>query len=380
MDKRIIYGGNFINKGAEALTRTTVEMLKNKYPGDEPVLLDLFPTQFGADRHRHGFKIINMHVRTLYRMHFPILKLFFKQSSKSSEEKNIKSLFNQAAGFYDISGYGISSHNQNPMWTLATMIPAFWAAKRNIPVVLLPQSLGPFDYKGWKKLILKPIVARYLKIPKTIFIRESVSRSYLAPFRTDGIIDSFDLVLLNPIRLQDKTEPGAIALIPNRQLTNFMPWGDVAKLFASLADKAIARGHSIHIFAHAGDDKKLCADIYDAITKKKDVIHYQTELNVPETEILLSRMQAVITARYHGLVHAYKQGKPCFTIGWATKYRSLIEAMEQQNFYADLSEEHDATIIALKFNNWLEKGLHDGPSIKQSIQFIQEESQLMNYL
>jgi hypothetical protein len=77
MAKRIIFGGNFINKGAEALTLTTVEMLRKKYPADEPVLLDLFPSQFGAAKTTFPFEIVNMHVRTLYRIHFPFLKLIF---------------------------------------------------------------------------------------------------------------------------------------------------------------------------------------------------------------------------------------------------------------------------------------------------------------
>ena len=380
MAKRIIYGGNFINKGAEALTLTTVEMLRKKYPNDEPVLLDLFPTKFGADKLKYDFEIVNMHVRTLYRIQFPLLKLLFKESHKSNSEKEITRLFDQAAGFYDISGYGISSHNQKPIWTLATMLPAFWCKRRNIPVTLLPQSLGPFNFKGWKKLLIQPIIARYLKIPRTIFIREAISRQYLAPFRTEEVINSYDLVLLNPTHIESQPEGQSIALIPNRQLTNFMPEQSVAKLFAELAQKSIDAGHTIHLFAHATDDMKLCRLIYEAIPQKSKTILYQTDFTVPQTEALLATMTGVITARYHGLVHAIKLGKPCFVIGWATKYQALIDAIGQQDYYVDLSKNPDQESIPGCFKQWLEAGIQQGDQIKAKVEKIQAESQLMNYL
>ncbi len=380
MAKRIIYGGNFINKGAEALTLTTVEMLRRKYPKDEPMLLDLFPTKFGYDKQRYDFKIVNMHVRTLYRLKFPFLKLFFKESKKSDDEKDIKSLFNNAAGFYDISGYGISSHNQKWMWTLATMIPAFWAKSRNIPVVLLPQSLGPFNFTGWKKIFIKPIVKKYLRIPQTIFIREKVSRKYLEPIRTEGIINSYDLVLLNPAKHSTAVAEKAIALIPNRQLTNFMAYPQVAELFAGLARQSIDAGYKVHLFAHATDDLKLCMMIYDLIPQKNQTILYQNDFTVPETEELIAKMSGVITARYHGLVHAIKAGKPSFVIGWATKYRSLLEAIDQQEYYLDLSVTTNTDKLPETYSKWLDTGINDGAKIKAKVDKIQSESVLMNYL
>lgn len=380
MAYRIIYGGNFINKGAEALTLTTVDMLRKKYPDDEPVLLDLFPSKFGAAKHSYDFKIVNMHVRTLYRMKWPLLKPFFKPSLKSDDEKKIKSLFNNAAGFYDISGYGISSHNQKTMWTLATMIPAFWARKHNIPVVLLPQSLGPFNFKGIKGLFIKPIVKKYLRIPNTIFIREAVSRQYLQPIRTKGVIDSFDIVLLNQTKETSPAPLKAIAVIPNRQLTNFMHFDEVAKLFASLADRCIGAGYDVHLFAHATDDSKLCRSIYYYIANKDKTTLYQNDFTVPQTEELLAKMAGVVTARYHGLVHAVKLAKPCFVIGWATKYRSLLKALDQEKYYIDLTNEINQNQIISLYDKWLAEGISEGPEILKKVTQIQSESRLMEYL
>ena len=91
-------------------------------------------------------------------------------------------------------------------------------------------------------------------------------------------------------------------------------------------------------------------------------------------------MTGVITARYHGLVHAIKLGKPCFVIGWATKYQALIDAIDQQDYYIDLSKNQNQESIPACFEQWLEAGIQQGDQIKAKVEKIQAESQLMNYL
>ncbi len=78
MAVRLITGGNFINYGARSMLFCLVDDLKKKYPNDTIVLIDLFPTLSDTQKSNYTFEIVNMHVRTLFRISFPILKLFFK--------------------------------------------------------------------------------------------------------------------------------------------------------------------------------------------------------------------------------------------------------------------------------------------------------------
>lgn len=381
MAVRILFGGNFINKGAEAMAHTMVELLRKKYPNDEPVLLDLFPSKYGVELQKVPFRVVNMHVRTLFRLQFPLLKPLLKPTPKSAPEEEIARLWAQAKGFYDISGYGVSAHNQQPIWTLATIFPALWARHRNIPVYLMPQSLGPFHYTGWKKWILKPLVRKYLNVPQVIFIREAISRTYLKPFRTSGIEDSLDLVLLNPSVLPQIKEPTkAIALIPNKQITKFLPMAEVAQIFASLANQCSQNGYTIHLLAHASDDHSLNEAIYQLIEQKNNTIWYRDTLSVPETEALLAEMTGVITARYHGLVHALKAGKPCLVIGWAHKYEALLRTMELQEYYADCSNSEQMNGLPHLAHHWLETGIHHGAEIARKVSELQQTSRLFELI
>ncbi len=379
MSKRIIYGGNFVNKGAEALTFSAVDLLRKKFPDDEPVLLNLFPTKFGDEKNKYDFQIVNMHIRTLFRLQFPFLKPFLKKSPKSDEEKEIILLFEDAKGFYDISGYGVSSHNQHIVWTLAAIFPVFWAKKRNIPVVLLPQSLGPFNFKGWKKLFIKTLIKRYINIPETIFIREEKNITDIENIRKNNVFVSHDIVLLNPLKIKTETE-NSIAVIPNRQLTSFLPLIEVAKIFSSIIEKINQNGYNVHLFAHATDDFNLCKTIFENINDKEKVTYHDKDFSVKETEEIISRMKGVVTARYHGLVHALRAGKPSMAIGWATKYSSLLDAVDQLDYYYDLSLNKEVENIYKILDNWLENGLNNSDTIIQKVKEIQEKSNLIEYL
>ncbi len=379
MKYRIIYGGNFVNKGAEALTLSAVDILREKFPDDEPVLLNLFPNKFGDELNIYDFKVVNMHIRTLFRMHFPILKFILRKSPKSDDEKEIKQLFENAKGFYDINGYGVSAHNQDAIWTLATMFPVFWAQKKDIPVILLPQSLGPFNFKGWKKLFIKPLIRKYLNIPKTVFVRENESVEEVKAIRKSEVYHSNDLVVLNPLKITNSSE-NSIAVIPNRQLTNFLPFDKVVEIFTNVIKNITDNNYKVYLFAHSTDDFKLCQKIYDNLLDNNNVTHYSDNFSVRETEEILSRMKGVITSRYHGLVHALRAGKPVMTIGWAKKYHSLLKSVGQDEFYSDLSKNHNINEIYTILNSWLEDGLNNSEFIKNRISEIQAQSNLKEYL
>jgi hypothetical protein len=73
----VITGGNFVNKGAESMLMSTVNAIRTHFPGYEPVLLDLFPTVKPSDKDKFSFRIVNMHVRSLF---YNIRKLFLSGS------------------------------------------------------------------------------------------------------------------------------------------------------------------------------------------------------------------------------------------------------------------------------------------------------------
>lgn len=351
MQKIVITGGNFINKGAQSMLFCLVDELKRKFPQSEIVMMDLFPTLQGDQKEIYTFRVVNMHIRTLLRIAFPILKLIVKPKPISNPEGEIKNHFQSADIILDISGYGVSSHNQHPIWTYATLFPVKYAKKHHVPFVFLPQTIGPFNFKGWKKIVVWPLIKKHLQYPETIFIREPEARKHLEKIKTKQVVDSYDLVLQSakidaanilkdPEEFIHKTatiKNGSILLIPNKQLTRFKTKQEVVQLFSSVIHSLVLLNQTIVIVRHSADDKEICDLIYEAC-KHEQVQLINEDLDPLQLQEIFDTSKMVVTARYHGLIHALKLSKPCLVVGWANKYNHVMDTFGLSEYYFDITK------------------------------------------
>lgn len=327
-----------------------VDELKRKYPLAEIVMMDLFPTLQGEEKKIFTFKVVNMHIRSLLRIAFPVLKLLVKPKPISNPEAEIKNHFRSADIILDISGYGVSSHNQHPIWTYATLFPVKYAKKHHVRFVFLPQSIGPFNFRGWKKIVVWPLIKKYLQYPETIFIREPEARKHLEKIKTKQVVDSFDLVLQsakidaanifkNPGKFIHKTasvKNGSILLIPNKQLTRFISKNEVVQIFTSIINTLTQQNQRVVILRHSADDKEICDLIYEA-SKGTQVQLINEDLDPLQLQEIFDSSNMVVAARYHGLIHALKLSKPCLVLGWANKYNHVMDTFGLSNYYFDIT-------------------------------------------
>ncbi len=348
MKKILITGGNFINKGAQSMLFCLVDGLKKKFPQAEIVMIDLFPTLQEKDKTNFNFTIVNMHIRTLLRIAFPLIRLIVKPKPISNDEIEIKNHFKTANLVLDISGYGVSSHNQKSLWTYATLFPVRYAKRFKVPFIFLPQSIGPFDFTGWKKLLIWPLIKKHLKYPEIIFIREPNCRSYLEKIKTKKVVDSFDLVLQSPIidatnifknpatnSTVSNIKKDTIVIIPNKQLTRIISNDETIKIFSSLIKTLVNQNQHVTIVRHSADDKEICNLIFTA-TNNKNVQLINEDLNPLEIQHIFDSSKMVVAARYHGLIHALKLSKPCVVLGWANKYNHVMNTFGLSEFYFDI--------------------------------------------
>ncbi len=391
MHKILITGGNFINKGAQSMLFCLVDSLKTRFPDSEIVMIDLFPTLQNKDKEIYSFRIVNMHIRTVLRLAFPIIKWIVKPKPISNPEHEIKSHFSSADLILDISGYGVSSHNQSPLWTYATLFPVMLAKKKQIPFVFLPQSIGPFDFKGWKKWVIWPMVKKYLKYPKTIFIREPNCREYTLKVREEGVVDSFDLVLQSSkinldhiyrkgfsVNTSIKVKEGSVLLVPNKQLTKLKPEEEVVEMFSNLIKELLLKGEAVAIVRHSNDDKQLCDAIYSSVNNST-VNLINEDLSPYEIQQIFEGSKAVITARYHGLIHALKLSKPCLVIGWANKYSHVMNSFNLADYQFDIRNFNESEIIK-SINRLIEKKQEISMQISEKLKEIKSTDIFNNIL
>ncbi len=351
MKKIVITGGNFINKGAQSMLFSLVDGIKKKYTDSEIVMIDIFPSLKKEDKEIYNFRILNFHIRSILRMTFPVLKIILKPKPISDKETEILSSFKQADLVLDISGYGVSSHNQNPLWTYATIYPIILAKKFQVPFIFLPQSIGPFDFKGWKALVIWPLIKKLLKYPKTIFYREPECKQHLQKIRSEGIIESLDIVLqsanIDPKNIYKKKyslsiiaaeiKQNSIVIIPNKQLTRFKSQEDIVSLFSTITNTLTDRNKEVVILRHSSDDKQLCSNIFEKTNKSKVKLINQ-DLSPYHIEQIIDKSSFVISSRYHGLIHALKSKKPCIVIGWANKYKHVMEYFALKDYYFEINK------------------------------------------
>lgn len=335
----VLVGANFVNKGAEAMLWAAVEGLQRHFPTYEVVLLDLFPTLNKEERRGMPLRIVNMHVRSLFRINFPILKLLFKPKPISDSEGDILALFDDASGLMDLSGYGLSAHNQALLWSIAWLLPLRMAKQRKVPAWLLPQSLGPFNFGGLKKLLFRFFALPLLQYPEVVFAREPSGYAAVAPLRSKPTFLSPDMVLLTAAQdgLPDEGDAQAeVLVIPNQQLFRLLPAEEVLGLYTAQIKFALEAGYTVRVLRHSADDAYFCLQLARSLAHPALQIDEHLA-GLRDLRRAISSCRFVVTGRYHGAVHALKASKPVLIIGWAEKYRHLAHLFGIENYLVDLS-------------------------------------------
>ena len=334
----VITGGNFVNKGAESMLMFTVNAIRINFPAYEPVLLDPFPTVKPSDKGKYPFRIVNMHVRSLYRICFPVIKLLFKPKNISNSESEIKDTIRSASAVFDISGYGLSSHNQPLIFSVAYLLPLYMAKKKGIPVWLLPQSMGPFQFRGFKKYLFRLFAIPILQYPEIIFVREPSGLAEVQRLRIKPTELSPDIVLQVPesnvVEVADVSS--GVLVIPNQQLFRMVGRAATLQLYESLIHQVLNQDIPVRVIQHSNDDYAFCELLEGRISHKLFVVENKVLL-LEELSAKIKLSRFVISGRYHGAIHALKLHRPVIIVGWAEKYRHLASMFGLDELLVDLS-------------------------------------------
>lgn len=230
------------------------------------------------------------------------------------------------------------------------LFDVFLAKKFNVPVFILPNSIGPL-----KNNLAKKIVLRALKYAKVIFVREGTSLNYL---RGQGIEanQSPDLgFYLNPspecfrTYLEEKGVPVkrkkciAITLRPYRfdgednsdeLFENYL--NEVKTLVERLLENDLSvtlMAHTIGPSAHEDDTIPLL-EIYKRITRTQNLIFLNDRnLNSEDIEKIYSYYDLVIGTRFHSVIFALNVNTPAVAIAYGgNKAVGIMKDMDLSEF------------------------------------------------
>lgn len=380
-----ITGGNFFNKGAEAMTCIAINELAQKFPNREIVVFSVVP-----DEAKHNVaRNYNVTIRPPYLYYkrkclSDVLYYFFYNKGGVWEKETIQYLNNMEC-IVDISGFGLRYHKGKHASEFWTYIHNIWvAAKYNIPIYLLPQSHGPICGRNKiEQMLLDVVLKIVLAKPQKIYVREKYALRVIKKYRGD-VIYAPDMVL-NYNKVIDYTKiykniksididipEKSVVIVPNTRNVD-----NTGKNFLPLYEKSIKvlldKGFEVYILLHSKDDKNECIRIKKAFKNDARVHLDVNNYTSFQLEEIIAQFSFAIASRYHSIVHAYKHAVPCVVLGWAEKYDELMQMFRQERYCIDVRKE-------VKESLFLEKLLYMVGSYEQEKQIIESKYHSMKFV
>ena len=353
----IITGGGMVNKGAQAMTLIAVNELRRRFPDHEIYLyspVDLENPDLDASVYR--FRFTGWYPLKFARCQKNFLLRLATLLRSGVELKEAEAIYRSCDALVDISGYALGSNWSDKVCNDFLDILEF-AQGFGIPVYLMPQSFGPFDFTPERQSIVRRI-RQLLPGVKVIFAREQEGYDALVNgFGLKNVRLAKDLVLTGreidpekvfsakPVLDIPRTVPGSVGLIPNSMNTKLSSEEAVLDIYAGAVEKLLELGKRIYILSHSAMDAQLCHKLKARFPEAEDVVLLDRELSCLEFNELVQRFDYLIASRFHSIVHAFKNGVPCIALGWATKYHDLLKLFGQGDYIFDVRTPQSAAGI-----------------------------------
>ena len=358
MGLTLITGGNLLNKGAQSMVLITVSELKKRFPGERIIVVS-DPDATGDPKRLEPYDFEFRDASCIFGGGY---KLIQRRYGKLGRHKDEASLLKKADRVIDISGYTFGTN-----WGYLANLLAAYRAKRarkyHVPIYYMPQSFGPFSFHGILGKFTKHCMQKWLSYAKVLYVREVDGMQEIEKnFHFSNAALSTDLVLQNKgidlsvvftkefiasrERAVDAPKPGSVAILPNDRNLKFGDADQVLKVYRRLVLELLSLGREIYLIHHAAEDLRSCRMIKDLFAEDERVHLIEREFSCIEYGEYVKHFDYLIASRYHGVVHAFKEGIPCIVLGWAVKYTELLGTFDQLSYAMDVRKNPDPEVAA----------------------------------
>lgn len=397
MKKFMITGGNFRNKGAQAMLFVTVSELRQRYPdckiffatGEE---LDVGEYQFDILKYKYRLKKIALGglqgIREfLISIIADIVKIIIRYPEKKGGYLKLKKILPQIDLIIDISGFSLGDQwNRSGQEEYLDNIRL--AKKYGVKMILMPQSFGPFNYNS-EQQALHAEIKELLQYPYIIYAREQQGEEALKQqYGLGNVIKSPDLVLQNKeidlskvflkepvLNTSDNILPDAVAIVPNKKCFQHGNEEELLALYFKMISILLENDRQVYLLRHSQEDLSICRRIKDLFPDNMQVHFLENDFSCLEFDIVIRKFQFVIVSRFHGAVHSYKNCVPCIILGWAVKYRELAAYMNQETYAFDIRVNKINEDEILKYTTvMMENYLYEKVKIQEGLKQIQQSN------
>ena len=218
---------------------------------------------------------------------------------------------------------------------LNRMNQTFLLWKANVPLIMLPQTVGPFAEKSNYDLAVK--IMRYAK---EIYVRDG---KFIPEFEKLGV----KYTLTKDISSFMQPEPWDIEILPNAIGLNvsglaysnyFHGLEGQFDVYPELVERIInhfrQKGCVVYLIPHSynyqcpddNDDMWACREAYNRLADKNNVVFVDKDLTAPQIKYVISKMSFFIGARMHANFAAIYTGVPVFGTAYSYKFEGAFNA------------------------------------------------------
>lgn len=383
----IVTGGELFNKGAQAMTFIAVDEMKRRYPDHRILVLsEMDRERPEEEKNRYAFSFIGWYPVKFAACQSNRILRSICQLRNREELQEAENIYGNTDLMIDISGYGLGSN-----WGLSGcnhyLEHLEFAKAFRIPVYLMPQSFGPFDFHGAEGKKMDERIGALLASTKLICVREQEGYQALKThYHLDNVILAGDLVLNNrgievkniyrkvPKTTVPEIVPGSTALVPNQRNFEMADAHKVHHMYRHIICSLLKCGQNVYLVAHSSSDFGICQDLKAAFADEERVKLLDQDFSCLEFNELVRRFDFIVGSRFHAIVHAFKNGIPCVALGWAVKYHDLLEQFEQDAYMIDVREETNDEQVTSIVRRMRERYMFESRIIKRHLEDYQHEN------
>lgn len=219
---------------------------------------------------------------------------------------------------------------------LARFVDTFMAMKAGIPMIQLPQTIGPFKDK--ENYLL---AERILKYAKKVYVRDDkfIKKLDLMKVKYEQTKDLSAYMRPEPIDID--IEPGAVGInvsglaYSNSFQTLSGQFEQYPFLINLLVETFQSQRIPVYLIPHSynysspisnNDDLLACKAAYKRLSDKKGVVLVDKDLSSPQVKYVISKMNYFIGTRMHANFAAIYTNVPLYGLAYSYKFEGAFKA------------------------------------------------------
>jgi len=329
----LLLGGDFVNKGAEAMILSSQELLAKHFPESKIVVATYERKNIGSVKYP-GLTIVGN--KWLKGKAILYAKMLVPLIGKKMIKGNLINRYKKADVVINIGGFSLSD-KLSLQGTLVYCIEILLCKKLGKPFVVLQQDMGPFD-KRFRRLLIRKCLSQAIMI----VVRSEESKKNLERIGIRGVYVLPDLAFNLPTVEADSKmlPPGPfVCIVPNMRV--YERNGDYINKLIEITNhitKNLKANVLLlpHEYKETGRDDRFIIDkVTNGIENKNKVYAITEEYSSSELKMMIGKAEMLISSRFHGAIAGITMCVPTITIGWAHKYKELLKSVGLTKFAMD---------------------------------------------